>query len=148
MISESTPHIRITFSSPLSQNQDIQGLVVPSGISNFTYQIDKNVLKIYPETFPREEITLQIHQGLRNFENLALEKDYTYQLSPESEKPQVKMEKSGNILPNSNQLILLFSAVNLWAVDVKVIKIYQSNILYYLQSNSMNSVSNGELLRL
>ncbi len=147
MMNEATPHIRITFSSPLSQEQDIQGLVVPSGIDNFTYQIDKNVLKIYPEVFPHEEITLQIHQGLRNFENLALIKDYTYQLQPESEKPQIKMEKSGNILPNSSQLTLPFSAVNLWAVDVKVIKIYQNNILYYLQSNSMNSGSNGELRR-
>ena len=147
MMNDATPHIRIAFSSPLSQDQDIQGLVVPSGISNFTYQIDKNVLKIYPETFPREEITLQIHQGLRNFENLALIKDYTYQLQPESEKPQIKMEKSGNILPNSSQLVLPFSAVNLWAVDVKVIKIYQNNILYYLQSNSMNSNSNSEVRR-
>ncbi len=147
MIGETTPHIRITFSSPLSQDQDIQGLVVPSGIGNFTYQVDKNVLKIFPETFPREEITLQIHQGLRNFEDLALIKDYTYQLQPESEKPQVKMEKSGNILPNSSQLVLPFSAVNLWAVDLEVIKIYQNNILYYLQSNSMGSSSNGEVRR-
>lgn len=146
-MNETTPYIRVTFSSPLSRDQNIQGLVVPSGISNFTYQIDKNVLKIYPETFPREDITLQIHQGLRNFENLALIKDYTYQLRIESEKPQIKMEKSGNILPNSNQLILPFSAVNLWAVDVKVVKIYQNNILYYLQSNSMNGASSGELRR-
>ena len=62
MMNEASPHIRITFSSPLLQDQDIQGLVVPSGIGNFTYQIDKNVLKIFPETYPREEITLQIHQ--------------------------------------------------------------------------------------
>ncbi|HBQ56334.1 MAG TPA: hypothetical protein DD786_04200, partial [Porphyromonadaceae bacterium] len=32
-------------------------------------------------------------------------------------------------------------------VDVKVIKIYQNNILYFLQSNSMNSNSNGEVRR-
>lgn len=147
MISETASHIRIAFSSPLSHDQDIQGLVVPSGISNFTYQIDKNVLKIFPEAYPREEITLQIHQGLRSFENRALARDYTYQLRAESEKPQVKMGKSGNILPNSSQLVLPFSAVNLWAVDVKVIKIYQNNILYFLQSNSMNSNSNGEVRR-
>ena len=67
MMREATPHMRITFSSPLSHDQDIQGLVVPSRVGNFTYQIDKNVLKIFPETFPREEITLQIHQGLRSY---------------------------------------------------------------------------------
>lgn len=147
VMNESSPYIRITFSSPLSQDQDIQGLVVPSGINNFTYQIDKNVLKIYPETYPHEEVTLQLHQGLRNFENLALEKDYTYQLRAESEKPQIKMGKNGNILPNSKELILPFNAVNLWAVDVKVIKIYQNNILYYLQSGSMNTNSIGEVRR-
>ncbi len=46
------------------------------------------------------------------------------------------MLNGGNILPNSSNLVIPFQAVNLWAVDVKVVKIYENNIMGYLQSNN------------
>lgn len=142
------PHFRLTFSDPLSQTQNITGLMTVSGVNNFTYRIDKNVVKIYPETFPQRETTVQIDRGMRNFAGMHLDRDYSFQLQINGNAPQIKFEKSGNILPNSQQLILPFSAVNLWAVDVKVIKIYQNNILYYLQSSTLNdNRSGGELRR-
>ncbi len=147
VVPASDRHIRVTFSDPVSQTQDLEGLIVPSGVSNFTYRIDKNVIKIYPETFPKGEMNLQIHQGIGSNKGLPLDKTYTYQLQIEGDKPAIKFEKSGNILPNSEQLLLPFSAINLWAVDVKVIKVYQNNILYFLQSSSLNNNSLGELRR-
>ena len=147
ILQKSDPHIRITFSDPLSQTQNLTGLVETSGVENFTYRVDKNVLKIYPEIFPKGEMNLWIHQGIQNNTGFYLDKTYNYQLLIESDHPQIKFEKTGNILPDSEQLMLPFSAVNLWAVDVKVIKIYQNNILYYLQSSSLNSSSSGELRR-
>ena len=140
-------HIRITTSDPVAQGQDIQGLIVPEGIQNFTFQMDKNVIRIYPEVFPDKEINLQINNGLRSNEGLNLDKSYTYQLKTEDNKPEIKIDTYGNILPNSDQLILPFSAVNLWAVDVRVIKIYQNNILYYLQSNSLGNNYQNEIRR-
>ncbi|MDO5523138.1 MAG: MG2 domain-containing protein, partial [Bacteroidia bacterium] len=148
MVQQSDPHIRVTFSDPVSQSQDLTGLIVPSGVNNFTHRIEKNVIKIYPETFPQTEITLEIHQGIRNTDGLRLDKSYTYQLKPDGNRPEIRLEKSGNILPNSEQLMLPFRAVNLWAVDVKVIKVYQNNILYYLQSTTLNNnQSSGEVRR-
>ena len=147
MYDDGSKNIRVTFSSPLALDQDMKGLVVASGVDNFTCRIDKNVLFIYPETFPQDELNLQLNEGIKNNIGLGLTKDYTYQLKVDDEKPQIKVEKSGNILPNSEQLTLPFSAVNLWAVDVKIIKIYQNNILYYLQSGSLSDNSSGEIRR-
>ena len=139
--------VRVAFSSPLALDQDMKGLIVASGVNNFTYRIDKNVLYIYPENFPKDELNLQLNEGIKNNIGLGLTKDYTYQLKVDDEKPQIKVEKSGNILPNSEQLTLPFSAVNLWAVDLKIIKIYEDNILYYLQSGSLSDNSSGEIRR-
>ena len=147
MMSKPDPHIRVTFTDPISQTQDIQGLISASGINNFTFQRDKNVLKIYPETVPQGDITLQINQGMKSAAGLNLDKSYAYQLKVEGDKPEVKFEKSGNILPNSEQLVLPFRAVNLWAVDVKIIKVYQNNILYFLQSNTLKDNTQNELRR-
>ncbi len=144
---DGSQNVRVAFSSPLALDQDMKGLIVASGVNNFTYRIDKNVLYIYPETFPKDELNLQLNEGIKNNIGLGLTKDYTYQLKVDDEKPQIKVEKSGNILPNSEQLTLPFSAVNLWAVDLKIIKIYEDNILYYLQSGSLSDNSSGEIRR-
>lgn len=147
MVQASDPHIRLTFSDPVSQTQDLRGLIVPSGVNNFTYRIDRNVIKIYPEILPKRQIELQVHQGIQNNSGLNLDKTYLYQLQIEDDKPLIKFEKSGNILPDAEQLLLPFSAVNLWAVDVKVIKVYRNNLLYYLQSSSLNNNQPSSELR-
>ncbi|MDR1742688.1 MAG: hypothetical protein LBR48_02575 [Dysgonamonadaceae bacterium] len=158
MESKPDAHLRITFSDPLSTRQDLQGLVTITQnlqggtvatdvISNFTYQIDKNVLKIYPEKLPDSDFTLNLYQPIQNHSGLILDKSYSYQIAVQGNSPEIKLEKSGNILPNSEQLTLPFSAVNLWAVDVKVVKIFSNNVLYYLQSGTLNGNSSGEVRR-
>ncbi len=128
--------IRITFSDPLSNNQNIQGLVKPNGIENFSYEVQKNVLKLYLDAnSTTTSVDLNIFQELKSSENKTLDKSYNYQLSLEKNKPEIKLLNSGNILPSSDNLNIPFQAVNLWAVDVTIVKIYENNILGYLQSN-------------
>lgn len=128
--------IRITFSDPLSSNQNIQGLVNPNGIENFSYDIQKNVLKLYLDASSNNtSVDLNIYKELKSSENKVLDKNYNYQLSLEKNKPEVKLLNSGNILPSSDNLNIPFQAVNLWAVDVTIVKIFENNILGYLQSN-------------
>ncbi len=60
-------------------------------------------------------------------------------------KPAVRFTNSGTILPDTEGLVLPFEAVNLKAVDVQVIRIYESNVLQFLQVNDLNG--NSELRR-
>ncbi|NRA93830.1 MAG: hypothetical protein HRU26_14345, partial [Psychroserpens sp.] len=57
----------------------------------------------------------------------------------ESLKPAVRLLSSGTILPNSRDLKFNFEAVNLSKVDVRIIKIFENNVLQFLQSNNLNS---------
>lgn len=135
---EPTECIRITFSDPLSSNQNIQGLVSPNGAENFSYDIQKNVLKLYLDgANSSSSINLSIYKELKSAGGKSLDKTTNYSLSLEKNKPEVKLLNSGNILPNSDNLIIPFQAVNLWAVDVSIVKIYENNVLGYLQSNSL-----------
>ncbi|MEN9919520.1 MAG: hypothetical protein RL662_1956, partial [Bacteroidota bacterium] len=139
-------YIRISFSDPLSANQNIQGLVNLNGVENFSYDIQKNVLKLYLEANNSlTSVNVGILKQLKSIDNYTLDKDYSYSLSIEKNKPEVKLLNSGNILPNSDQLNIPFQAVNLWAVDVSIVKIYDNNILGYLQSNDVGG--NSELRR-
>lgn len=143
VIDVSTEHspqecISITFSDPLSINQNIQGLIRPGQITNYTYDIQKNVLKLYlDKTVRGTSIELKVFKELKSAANIKMKEDYVASVSFQQSKPDVQLLNSGNILPNSENLIIPFQAVNLWAVDVKVIKIFENNILGYLQANNL-----------
>lgn len=129
--------IRITFSDPISLNQNIQGLLRPGNVDNYTYDIQKNILRLYLDKTTRgTSVNLEIFKEFKNYKNKALDKNYTFSVNFEKNKPEIKMSNTGSVLPNSDKLFIPFEAVNLWAVDVKVIKIYENNILGYLQSNN------------
>jgi len=57
----------------------------------------------------------------------------------------VKLTGKGIILPSSKGLIFPFEAINLNAVDVRVIKIFENNVGYFLQVNRLDG--NYELKR-
>ncbi|HNA01192.1 MAG TPA: hypothetical protein PLN49_10040, partial [Ferruginibacter sp.] len=59
--------------------------------------------------------------------------------------PSVKIHGKGNILPNSGRLVLPFEAINLNAVDISIIKIFENNVPQFLQENSLGG--NTELRR-
>ena len=51
--------------------------------------------------------------------------------------PGVQIPLKGNILPDKGALILPFRAVSLCAVDVRVIQIFEDNVLAFLQDNDL-----------
>lgn len=134
--------IRITFSDPLSNNQNIQGLIVPNGVENYSYDINKNVLKLYVDNLSTTNVDLNLYKELKTNDGRKLDKDYYYSLAVEKNKPEVKLlNNMGNILPDAENLSIPIQAVNLWAVDVSIVKIYENNILSYLQSNDFGGDS-------
>ncbi len=138
--------IRVTFSDPLSQKQNIQGLIsINSNNKNYSYEIDRNSLRLYVDSEAGEKVELKVFKEIKNSMDKPLGKSKTYSLSFEKHDPQVKLVNRGNILPNADNLIVPFQAVNLWAVDVRVIKVYENNILHYLQTNDFGQ--NSELKR-
>ena len=52
--------------------------------------------------------------------------------------PKLKLKGNGTILPNSQGLIFPFEAIALKSVTVRVIKIYEKNVHYFLQVNNLN----------
>jgi hypothetical protein len=54
----------------------------------------------------------------------------------------VKLVRSGTILPSSQNSKINFKAVNLNAVDVWVYKVFNNNVLQFLQNNNLSSLGN------
>lgn len=130
----------INFSNTLKKNQDFDGLVNLSGLENLDlkYLVDGNVLKVYSEKALPETVTLTIHQGISDTNNNKLSTSYSEEIQFGIPKPDVQLLQNGTILPSSQNLKINFKAISLKAVDVEVHKIFQNNILQFLQSNRLN----------
>ncbi|MBF6641236.1 hypothetical protein IVB69_07070 [Flavobacterium sp. J49] len=85
---------------------------------------------------------VEVFQGIENIYGYKMKNNYSEKLLFEQVKPGVKLLKSGNILPSSNNLKINFEVANLNAVDVKVFKIYKNNIMQFLQNNELNGTRN------
>lgn len=131
--------LSINFSDPLKKQQNFDGLVTIQNVKNPKYVVDGNVLKVYPDTKLVGNIQVDVFQGIKNTDDFKLKKPFSETITFENLKPQVRLISNGSILPNSEQLKFNFEAVNLSAVDVRVIKIFEDNILQFLQDNNLNS---------
>lgn len=132
----------IGFSAPVDKKQDFRGLVSVNGESNFRYSVVGNTLKVYSETPFVGDVEIFVHKGIKNIYNERMNEDYTGKLTFVQQKPQVRFVKNGTILPSSQNLKINFQTINLKAVEVTVSRIYQNNILQFLQNNSISSLDN------
>ena len=133
--------IEIVFSAPLSTTQDLKGLIEIPEVSSSIFQISENRVFIYFEANTQNKLTLNIHEGVKDSQGKALGTSHTISFSEVSLKPQVEMSTSAAILPDSKNLIIPFRAVNLYAVDLSVIRIFENNVLMFMQTNSLASAN-------
>ena len=133
--------IEIVFSAPLSTTQDLKGLIEIPEISSSIFQISENRVFIYFEANTQNKLTLNIHEGVKDCQGKALGTSHTISFSEVSLKPQVEMSTTAAILPDSKSLIIPFRAVNLYAVDLSVIRIFENNVLMFMQTNLLASAN-------
>ena len=119
----------------------MKGLIDVPEVSSSIFQIKENKVFVYFETGKLNKLTLNIHEGIRNSQDKPLGTSHSISFSELNLKPQVEMATSAAILPDSKSLIIPFRAVNLYAVDLSVIRIFESNVLMFMQNNSLSSAN-------
>ena len=140
-------YLSINFSDPLKKQQNFDGLVTLKNVSNPKYILDGNVLKVYTDTRVVGNIQVDVFQGIRNSDDFKLKIPLSELISFEALKPQVRLITNAGILPNSQDLKFNFEAVNLKAVDVRVIKVFENNILQFLQDDNIGSNNDYSIKR-
>ncbi len=141
----STQFVVVQFSDPLNESQNLQGLLALSELSSLDFEIKDNEVHIYPSVRQKGSRTLTIEAGVRNVLNYRMKEGATFDVAFEQLNPAVRFTSKGNILPGTDGLVLPFEAVNLKAVDVRVIRIFEKNVVQFLQVNDLGG--NAELRR-
>ncbi|PIF00690.1 MAG: hypothetical protein CR994_04850 [Maribacter sp.] len=135
--------VLVNFSDPIKKGQNLKGLVVLEGASNPRIVVDGNVLRIYPNQEIKGMAFLEVFDGIESIDGYKLTSKFEERLAFEQIKPQIRLLSNGTILPSSSNLKINFETVNLKAVDISVLKIYENNVLQFLQGNTIDG--NGNL---
>jgi len=137
-------YIICQFSDPVSSKQMLNGLIQLS-TTQVSHNVDLNEVYIYPPLRQKGESFLSIEAGLKTEQGIEFKTRYQETIQFEDLKPAVEIIGNGTILPNSNGWVFPFKAVNLRAVEVRIVKIYENNVLQFLQTNDL--AGNSEIKR-
>lgn len=132
------PYVEISFSQPLDASQDLRGLASLTSVGRSYSRIEDNIVRLYYDECRSSSLRVEVSGNVLNFKGERLGAPAEYEFTETDIAPAVKLAFEGNILPDSKDLSIPFKSVNLAAVDVSVIKIYESNVLMFLQSNSLD----------
>ncbi|MFP9114043.1 alpha-2-macroglobulin family protein [Flavobacterium sp. RHBU_3] len=128
----------INFSDPVRKDQDFSGLVAVETVKGITFSTEGNLLKAYFAEPLNGSFLVEVFQGIESTEGYKTKTTFSEKVVFEQLAPQVRFAKNGSILPASSNLKLNFEAVNLSAVDVRVYRIFESNVMQFLQDNDIN----------
>jgi len=126
----------VQFAEPINVAQDLNGLVSVGSLQDLRFTIDGSQLKVYAPDALEGNYSVNVDASITNIEGKNLQSAKTANIVFENKLPSVTIAGTGTILPNSGKLVLPFEAVNLKAVDVTVIKIYENNIPQFFQANN------------
>ena len=131
-------YLKVVFSDPVAKDQNVKGLITVEGVSKPKYVVSGNEVRVYPKERISGFKKIEIFRGITNSVGYILKEGKEYRMSFEELKPEIKWLKEGHIMPRSSDLNVHFKAVNLDTIDLKVIRVFENNILQFLQSNSFD----------
>jgi alpha-2-macroglobulin len=139
--------IVINFSDPILADQDLSGLIsIKGNTGTMRYLIAGNFVTVYPASTLEGTQEIDVLPGIKNVAGARLLSGSTHNIDFDSMKPRVAIIGNGSILPGeaNGDVLLPFEAVGLNAIDVEVFKIFQSNILQFLQTNDVEGSNDLE----
>ena len=123
-------------------NASLAGMVELEGAARSYTQVQDSLLSVFFEG-RSGDLTLTLDAGLKSTAGASLSFPYTHTFALDEQVPAVEIPLKGSILPCKDQFYLPFRAVNLSAVEVRVVKIYEKNVLGYLQDNDLGGGSSS-----
>ncbi|HPH86692.1 MAG TPA: MG2 domain-containing protein, partial [Ferruginibacter sp.] len=140
-VNDAQQYASVQFSNPVAVGQDLTGLITVSNQSDVSYTINGSEVKLFIGGKADGNYTVNVNAGIKDSWGASLANGFTANVVFENRLPSVKIHGKGNILPSTGKLVLPFEAVNLSAVDISIIKIYENNVPQFLQENDLAGTS-------
>lgn len=127
----------VTFTDVLKEKQDFESLVSMPGAGRLSFVVAGNVLKISPSVKAETRQELRLSSMIENSGSVPMKAGYERTFDMPSAEPSMRFISSGTILPSSSGLNIYFESCKYRKVRVRCHRIYENNILQFLQNNSL-----------
>lgn len=141
VVQSPSQYVVLQFSDPLKEKQNLEGLIRISDVESMEFDIHDNEIWVYPPVRQTGTKTVYVEEGIRNILDYRMRTATSKEVVFEQVSPAVRFTGKGTILPSSNGLVLPFEAVNLRSVEVQITKIFENNMLQFLQTNAVDGSS-------
>lgn len=133
--------VELYFSQAIDPGQSMDGLINIEGVPGCRYELNANKCLIFPPVRQSGTFNLNVHPNLRSRSGKSLERAYQSQVIFESLKPALRSVGEGVILPSSSRWVVPFEAISLKSVQLTVLKVYERNMGFFLQTNELDGRS-------
>ena len=127
----------LAFSSALDPKQDFQNLVTMPGAGKLSFIVKENVLKIVPAVKAEGRQFVSVSKAVSSTKGQKLAEDFEHWFEIPTGEPMVRFLSKGAVLPSSGDVNLAFQAINYAKARVRVKRIYENNVLQFLQDNKL-----------
>lgn len=136
--------IIINYTHPLDVNQNLAGYIELSDNNSYSTEIFENSIIIYcTGKYSVDPFDLIVYNGIKSASGNTYNDRYEIKnINLKKLNPSLHWTNEGNILPEVSGNTIYFDAVCLKEVILKIVKIYDNNILNFLQSNNLESTYN------
>lgn len=138
VIHEPEQQVKLTFSDPIDTQQDLEGLVELKGTGPSEIAVEGNQLTLYLHERLVGEYQLVIDKNIKNTNGQSLPDGIETMIDFQFLKPALRLPGHGVIMPDNGSVIFPFEAVNLKAVDLRIVKVFPSNMINFLQDRSLS----------
>jgi uncharacterized protein YfaS (alpha-2-macroglobulin family) len=130
--------LKITFSDAIQPNQKFDGLIEVEDAKNLKFNVNGNVVSAFLEERIEGSKHITVNKGILNYRNYKMDSTNSGIMVFKAIKPALRRNNKGCILPNSQGLLFPFESIGIHTVDVRIIKIKESNMHQFLQINELD----------
>ena len=132
----------LLFTQPLKESQNLAGFVSFNKKLGYKADISGNKIDFYFDKsslyrYELEDLNMSVGSGIRADNGMLLQGDYDYPFDLTDNLPKVRWTDDGVIIPNVDETTVYFDAICLNSVTLRIIRIYDDNILSFLQDNEI-----------
>lgn len=130
------------FTQPLKQ-RNIDGFLSVEPSMGYRTEIVGNKLVIYFDkssvySYQLEDVTLTVGSGIKDKEGNSLKSEEVLKFDLTDLSPKVRWTEKGVIVPEVSDATIYFDAICLNSVVLRIVKVYDNNILSFYQNNDLD----------
>ncbi|MBV5314086.1 MAG: hypothetical protein JZU47_12365 [Prolixibacteraceae bacterium] len=138
VIHQPEQQVKLIFSDPINSLQDLEGLIELRVNTPMELGVEGNRITLYLSERLAGVYNLAIDGSIKNQAGTKLPQSYSLEIDFKLLKPALRLPGRGVIMPDNGAVIFPFESVNLKAVDLRIVKVFPSNMVRFLQNSSLD----------